>query len=50
MPTTPTEPRPTRRRDGPKALLWFIAVVLLVGLGGSLAIISASDIAPCMRR
>jgi signal transduction histidine kinase len=46
MPTTPTEPGRPAAATAPKALLWFIAVVLLVGFGGSLAIISASDIAP----
>jgi signal transduction histidine kinase len=46
MPTTPTEPGRPAAATAPKALLWFIAVALLVGLGGSLAIISASDIAP----
>ena len=46
MPTTPTEPGRTAAATAPKALLWFITVVLLAGFGGSLAMISPSDIAP----
>ena len=46
MPTTPTESGRPAAATAPKALFWFIAAVLLAGFGGSLAFISASDIAP----
>ena len=46
MPAILTEPG--RRPDvaAPKALLWLIAVVVLVAFGGSIAVLAASDIAP----
>ncbi|HEX2362676.1 MAG TPA: histidine kinase [Jiangellaceae bacterium] len=45
MPTIPTEPSRPHEVGAPKVLLWFIAVILLVAFGGSIAVLSASDIA-----
>ena len=46
MPTTSMEPVRPLRVAAPKALLWFLVVVLLVGLGGSIAVTATSAIAP----
>jgi signal transduction histidine kinase len=46
MPTTSMEPGRPLRVAAPKAMLWFFAVVLLVGLGGSIAVTATSAIAP----
>ena len=46
MPTTSTGPGRPLDVAAPKALLWFLAVVLLVGLSGSIAVTATSAIAP----